>query len=81
MSSIETLFRQLTKMEWSDYLDIIIVAYLLYKLFSLIRNTGTKQIAKAIGVILAVAWLTDLLNLYALGFVMEQFLQIVPCEV
>ena len=76
MSSIETLFRQLTKMEWSDYLDIIIVAYLLYKLFSLIRNTGTKQIAKAIGVILAVAWLTDLLNLYALGFVMEQFLQI-----
>ena len=76
MSSIEILFQQLTRMQWSDYLDIIIVAYLLYKLFALIRNTGTKQIAKAIGVILAVAWLTDLLNLYTLGFVMEQFLQI-----
>ena len=76
MNSIETLFQQLTKMQWSDYLDIIIVAYLLYKILPLIRNTGTKQIAKAIGVILGVAWLTDLLNLYTLGFIMEQFLQI-----
>jgi len=76
MNSIETLFQQLTKMQWSDYLDIIIVAYLLYKLLPLIRNTGTKQIAKAIGVILGVAWLTDLLNLYTLRFIMEQFLQI-----
>ncbi len=76
MNIIETLFQQVTKMQWSDYLDIAIVAYLLYRLFPLLRNTGTKQIAKAIAVILAVAWLTDLLNLYALSFIMEQFLRI-----
>ena len=76
MSTIETLFQQMAKMQWSDYLDIAIVAYLLYRLLPLVRNTGTKQIAKAIGVILAVAWLTDLMNLYALSFIMEQFLQI-----
>lgn len=76
MSTIETLFQQLTKMQWSDYLDIAIVAYLLYRLFPLLRNAGTKQIGKAVIVILAVAWLTDLLNLYALSFIMEQFLQI-----
>ena len=76
MSTIETLFQQMAKMQVTDYLDIAIVAYLLYRLLPLIRNTGTKQIAKAIAVILAVAWLTDLLNLYALSFIMEQFLQI-----
>ena len=76
MSAIETLFQQIAKMQWSDYLDIAIVAYLLYRLLPLLRNTGTKQIAKAIGVILAVAWLTDLLNLYALSFILKQFLQI-----
>ena len=76
MNTIETLFQQMAKMQVTDYLDIAIVAYLLYRLLPLIRNTGTKQIAKAIAVILAVAWLTDLLNLYALSFIMEQFLQI-----
>ena len=76
MSTIETLFQQMAKMQVTDYLDIAIVAYLLYRLLPLIRNTGTKQIAKAIGAILVIAWLTDLLNLYTLGFIMEQFLQI-----
>ena len=76
METLGTLFQQLGKMQWSDYLDIAIVAYLLYRLFPLVRNTGVKQIAKAIGVILAVAWLTDLLNLYTLSFAIESFLQI-----
>ena len=76
INTIEALFQQMGKMQWSDFLDIAIVAYLLYRLLPLVRNTGTKQIAKAIAVILGVAWLTDLLNLYALSFIMEQFLQI-----
>ena len=76
INTIEALFQQIGKMQWSDFLDIAIVAYLLYRLLPLVRNTGTKQIAKAIAVILGVAWLTDLLNLYALSFIMEQFLQI-----
>ena len=76
INTIEALFQQMGKMQWSDYLDIAIVAYLLYRLLPLVRNTGTKQIAKAIAVILGVAWLTDLLNLYALSFIMKQFLQI-----
>ena len=55
METIQALFQQMGKMQWSDYLDIAIVAYLLYRLVPLVRNTGTKQIAKAIGAILALA--------------------------
>ena len=76
INTIEALFQQIGKMQWSDFLDFFFVAYLLYRLLPLVRNTGTKQIAKAIAVILGVAWLTDLLNLYALSFIMEQFLRV-----
>ena len=76
MDTIKILFQQLTRMQWSDYLDIAIVAYLLYRLIPLIRTTGTSRIAKAIAGILLVAWLTDLLNLYALSFIFDQFLQV-----
>ena len=76
MNVIEMLLQQVSRMRWSDYLDIIIVAYLLYRLLPLVRNTGTGKITKAIAAILIIAWVTDWLNLYALGFIFEQFLQV-----
>ena len=76
MNTIQGLFQQIARMQWSDYLDIAIVAYLLYRLFPLVRTTGTSRITKAIAAILIVAWLADLLNLYAFSFIMEQFLQV-----
>ena len=76
MNTIQEFFQQMAKMQWSDYLDIVIVAYLIYRLLPLIRTTGTSRVTKAIVAILAVAWLADALNLYAFGFIMEQFLQI-----
>ena len=76
MESIQGLLQQLTKMRWSDYLDIIIVAYLLYRILPLIRTTGTARVAKAVVGIIIVAALTEALNLYTLSFILNQFLQI-----
>ena len=76
MDSIQNVLQQLAKMQWSDYLDIIIVAYLLYRILPLIRTTGTARVAKAIVAILVIAWITDFLNLYTLSFIINQFLQI-----
>lgn len=76
MDIIEALLQQLARMQWTDYLDIAIVAYLLYRLFPLVNTTGTSRITKAVVAIIVVAWLADLLNLYAFGFIMEQLLQI-----
>ena len=76
MSSIQELFQQVTKMQWSDYLDIIVVAFLLYRILPLIRATGTARVAKAVVVIVVVAWLTGVLKLYTLEFIFDQFLQI-----
>ena len=76
MDRVQEIIQQIIGMRWSDYLDIIIVAYLLYKVLPWIRTTGTARVAKAVLAIIVIAGLTELLNLYTLNFVLNQFLQI-----
>ena len=76
MNGIQNILQQVAKMQWSDYLDIIIVAYLLYKLLPLIRTTGTARVAKAIIGIIAIAVVASFFNLYTLNFIVSQFIQI-----
>ena len=76
MDTMQEFFQQWAGMRWTDFLDILIVAALLYKLFPLFRNTGTLRVALTVIGIIVVAWLTDVLNLYALNFILDQFVQI-----
>ena len=76
MESIQSIFQQVLRMQWSDYLDIIIVAYLLYRILPLIRTSATARVAKAVIAIIVIAWLTRIFHLYTLSFILNQFLQI-----
>lgn len=76
MNVIQDILQQVTKMQWSDYLDIIIVAFLLYKILPLIRTTGAARVAVTIVGIIVVAWVTGLLELYTLSFILNQFLEV-----
>ena len=76
MSVIQEMLSQFTKMQWSDYLDIALVAFLIYKLLPLIRTPSTKRIAGAIAVILFIVWLADLANLYTISWILNQFLSV-----
>ena len=76
MEIIRDLFQQVLRMKWTDYLDIIIVAYLIYRALPLVRRTGMGRVAKAIIAIILVAWLAELLKLYTISFILNQFLQI-----
>ena len=76
MDKIERFFQIIARMQWSDYVDIALVAFLIYLLMPLIRTPSTMRIAKSIVVVLVVAWLTDVLELYTLSFIVNQFLAI-----
>ena len=76
MSYMEELMGQITTMRWSDYLDIIIVAYLLYRVFLLVRNTGTMRVTVAVVLIIVIASLTEVMKLHTLSFILSQFMQI-----
>ena len=70
------MLQQLTKMQWSDYLDIILVAVLIYKLLPLIKTPATMRIARAVAVVVVVAWLTDLVHLYTISWLLNQVLAV-----
>ena len=72
MGAIEELIRQLSNMKLTDYIDIFVLAFLIYKVFPLFRSSGASRIAKAVVVVLIVSWVTELLDMYAIHFVIEQ---------
>lgn len=76
MTQIQEMFQSLGKMQWTDYLDIILVAFLIYKLLPLIRTTGTTRIARVIVIFLVASWVTEILQLHTMNFLLDQVLAV-----
>ena len=76
MEKIEGFFDILSDMQWSDYLDIALVAYLIYLVLPLIRSNSTMRIARAVFAVVIIAWLTEEWQLYTLNFILNQFMTI-----
>ena len=76
MEGIQNFISQVTGMIWSDYLDIILVACLIYKLLPLIRTPSTMRIARTVVALVLIAWVTDLMKLHTLNWILNQFLAI-----
>lgn len=76
MDTIQAILDQLPGMQWSDILDIIIVAFLIYKLLPLLRSTGTLRIAWMVVAFIVIASLTDALNMHTLSFLFSQLLAV-----
>ncbi|MBR6424998.1 MAG: diadenylate cyclase CdaA [Oscillospiraceae bacterium] len=73
---IVEIFRSIPTPGIMDILDILVVAYLLYRLLILLRNTSTIRIAKAILLFLVVTGLTGLVHMYALNFILKAVLEV-----
>ena len=76
MEYFEAMFKQLTIMQWTDWLDIIAVAFLIYWLVPLLRSTGAARIAKVVIALLVIIWLTGVLKLHTLNYILSQVLSI-----
>ena len=76
MSYLQSLLQQIPRVGIMDILDILIVAFLIYKLLPLFRSTGTARIAWVVAAVVVISWLTELLQLYTLHFILSQVLAI-----
>ena len=76
MDKLQELIQQLTKMEWSDYLDIFVVAFIIYKALPLLRSTGAMRVARVVLAFFVITWLTDIMELYTLNFLLDQVLAV-----
>ena len=76
MNVVEMIIQQFSRMQWTDYLDIIAVAYLLYIFLPLLRSSGSLRIVGVILGIMVVTWITDILEMHALNFILTQLLAV-----
>ena len=76
METIQSIFQQITRVQINDVVDICLVTFLIYKLLPLIRTQNTMRIAKAVVGVVLVALVTDVLQLHAMSFILNQFLTI-----
>ena len=70
------IIQQILKMQWSDYLDILVVAYLIYKLLPLLRTPHIMRLARTVIALVLIAWITSAAKLYTINWILNQFLAI-----
>ena len=76
MEYLQTMWHQIQGIQFTDILDILIVAFLVYKFLPLLKSTGTTRIAGVVVTVLVIAWLTDLLQLHMLSWILNKFLSV-----
>ena len=76
MEGIQNFLQIIGGMQWSDYLDIIVVAFLIYKLLPLLKTPNVMRIARTVIALVIIAWLTDVMKLHTLSWILNQFLAI-----
>ncbi len=80
MDSLIEFFRDVLAMlptiKFMDIIDILLVTFVLYTLIMMIQTTGAARIAKSIVLLLALAVVTKLLNMYLMSFLLDRVLEI-----
>ena len=59
---------------WIDYLDIAIIAFLIYQLVTITRQTRAIQVLKGLAVIIVASYVSELMGLTALNWVLRSIL-------
>ena len=59
---------------WVDYIDILIIAFLIYELVSLTRQTRASQVLKGLAVIIVASYASELMGLTALNWLLRSIL-------
>jgi len=75
-NSISQTVHYLLSARVPDIIDILIVAFLIYKLIGIIRRTNSHKIAKGVVVVLLVLWISDWLNLTVINFIISKTVEV-----
>ena len=75
-SALEKATKYLMTIGISDFVDIVIVAYLLYKFIWLARKSNFSNVAKGIVLIIVGLWLSEVLNLTMINYLLRKVLEL-----
>lgn len=75
-SALEKAMKYLMTIGISDFVDIIIVAYLLYKFIWLARKSNFSNVAKGLVLIIVGLWLSEVLKLTMINYLLRKVLEL-----
>lgn len=73
---IDNLYGLLMSIKITDVLDIVIVAFLLYKMFGFIKETRAQQLLRGVLLIVGIFLLSELLNLSLLNWLLTRLITV-----
>lgn len=69
------LLNQIANIHLADYLDILLVAFLIYRLLPIVPTSAMRILRVVIAVVI-LDWLTGILQLHAMNFILDQALTV-----
>jgi diadenylate cyclase len=76
MRAVSLFFSYVASIRPSDILDIIIIAFLIYKVLAYLSRTGSARVFRGIILLVLIMWLSNLLNLYVVSFIFGKTFQL-----
>jgi diadenylate cyclase len=76
VANLQNFIQTVSRMQWSDYLDILLVAFLIYSVLPLMRTPNVMKIVRTVGAVVLVAWLTNVMELYTINWILSQLLSV-----
>ncbi len=76
MSHLQSLLEQLPGVHITDVIDVLIVAFLIYKLLPIFRSTGTSRVALIVLAVIVISWIAEAAQLHTLNFILSQLLAV-----
>ena len=71
-----TALNGIKTMSFTDFLDVIIVAYLIYKVIGFVRKTNSYNLAKGVVLILIALWLSYIFQLTMINFLLRRTVEL-----
>ena len=76
LAFLEKIGNYLLLVSVTDILDVIIIAFLVYKLLDLVRSTRAENILKGVVIFLLALWLSEIIHLYGIAYILGNMVQV-----
>ena len=76
LAFLEKIGNYLLLVRFTDILDVIIIAFLVYKLLDLVKSTRAENILKGVVIFLLALWLSEIFHLNGIAYILGNMVQV-----
>ena len=76
LAFLEKIGNYLLLVRFTDILDVIIIAFLVYKLLDLVKSTRAENILKGVVIFLLALWLSEIFHLFGIAYILGNMVQV-----